>query len=176
MPLSKSDLKTALKTMFTTQPNPKTMAQHFINFANVYDDYAKNAIESGGGNELLSTGKTSFQSTMESYALLPSSLANYVDCIEKACISYWDSSAFKTLIPPLSMSSITSIEIEAMSEASLTTLLLKAINDSNGDPETLATKLSDEIHTNTKTVTVTIKGQSKTVPPVEITLSKQAIS
>jgi hypothetical protein len=175
MSLSKSDLKAALKTMFTTQPNPKTMAQHFINFAKVYDDYAKDAIESGGGNELLSTGKTSFQSTMESYALLPSSLLNYVDYIEKACISYWGASSFKTLIPPLSMSSITSIEIEAMSEASLTTLLLKAINDSNGDPETLATKLSDEIHTNTKTVTVTIKGKSKTVPPVDITLTNQAI-
>ena len=176
MSLSKSDLKAALKTMFTTQPNPKTMAQHFINFAKVYDDFAKNAIESGGGNGLASTGKTSFQSSMESYAVLPKSLANYVDCIEKACISYWGSSAFKTLIPPLSMSVITSIEIVAMSQGSLTTSLLKAINDSNGDSEILATKMSDEINTNTKTVKVTIKGKSKTVPPVDITLTNQAIS
>ena len=176
MPLSKSDLKTALKTMFTTQPNPKTMSQHFINFSKVYDDYAKNAIESEGGNELLSTGKTSFQATMSSYAILPSSLLNYADYIEKACISYWESSAFKTLNIPLSMSVITSIEITAMSEGSLKTLLLKAINDSEGDPEILATKLSEEIDTNTKTVKVTINGKNKAVPPVDITLENLPIS
>lgn len=163
--------------MFTTKTSPATMTKHFQDFAKLYDDYAKEATESEGGNGLVTTGKSSFQSTMTSYSSLSVPiLSGYVNYIELACISYWSSSVFKTLIPPVGMSSIVSITIIPMIPMSLQTNLLKAINDAKGDPEVLATKMSDEIDTNTKTIKVTISGLSTSVPPVSITLSNISIS
>lgn len=163
--------------MFTVKTNPATMTKHFQDFAKLYDDYAKQATESGGGNDLATTGKSSFQSTMTSYSSLPVPiLSGYANYIELACISYWSSSVFKTLIPPAGMSSIISITIIPMTSMSLQTNLLKAINDAKGDAEALASKMSDEIDTNTKTVKVNISGLSTSVPPVPITLSSIPIS
>lgn len=178
MSLTKSTLSSALTTMFTVKPiGTPTMTKHFEDFAKLYDDYAKEAIESGGGNGLATTGKTTFQSTMSSYSLLPVPiLSGYASYIELACIAYWGSSSFKKLLPPPGMSSITSITIIPMTPMSLQTNLLNAINQANGNATLLASKMADEIHTNTKTVKVTISGLSTAVPPVPITLSNLPIS
>ena len=177
MALVKSSLKSALKVMFTTKTNPATMSQHFEDFTKIYDDYAKNAIESAGSNGLATTGKSSFQSSMSPYSSLTKpTLTDYADYIEKACISYWTSSVFKTLMPPAGMSSIISITIIPMSSSSLKSKLAKAIEDAQGDAEVLSGSMSDEIDTNTKTVKVTISGLTTSIPPVSITLSNISIS
>lgn len=177
MALEKNLLVTSLTKMFTIKPISSSMPKHFKDFAQLYDDYAKDAIESGGGNGLASTGKTMFESTMSSYSLLTIPiLSGYASYIELACIAYWNSSAFSTIKIPLSLASITSITISPMASMSLQTNLLKAINTAKGNPVSLANGMAEEIDNATKTVKVTIVGPNKAVPPVQTTLSNMPIS
>lgn len=176
MSLSKSSLTSALETMFKTKTNPATMSKHFQDFSKLYDDYAKEAVEGGASNTLLTTGKSSFQSTMSTYSNFPSTLLSYSNYIELACIAYWNSSVFSTTKIPLALASITSITIIPMVSMSLQTNLLKAINDAEGDPTSLANKIAEELDSVTKTVKVTIVGPNKAVPPVVTTISNLPIS
>jgi len=169
MPLVSSTLQTALTNMFTTGPTPATMVQHFKDFAQYYDDYAKLATESLGGNVIATTGKSSFESTAAAYSALPAlTLANYADYLEQACIAYWTSSVFSMAIPPPGFASLTSIVIVPMTPGVLKAGLTATFLASTGVAATLASNMATLIDTATRTVTVTLTGVTPVPAPITI--------
>ena len=175
MALVSSTLQASLLNMFTVGPTPATMVQHFKDFAQYYDDYAKLATESLGGNVLLTTGKTSFESTAAAYSALPTlTLVDYADYIEKGCIAYWTSSVFSVAIPPPGFATLTTITITPMSPGVLKAGLAAAFLSANGVAATLASNMATLMDTATKTVTLTLTGV--TPAPAPLTISMVPIS
>lgn len=174
MGYTKSDLKTSLKTMFTVASDPITMQQHCIDMAKIYDDYCKNVIEDVANNPLVSTGKSSFQTSMEAYLTIPiPSLSGYASTIENACISYWDSCQFGLSNIPSGWGSLTSISVVAMASGSIS-ILSANLTSAKGDPELLSEQMADIIHTATGTVSVTLVGTSSVGSPLTATAQLKA--
>ena len=169
MPLVSSTLQASFNTMFTTGPTPATMIQHYKDFAQLYDDYAKLALESLGGNVLATTGKSSFESTMSLYSTVPTyTLLDYADYVEKACIAYWTSSVFSVAIPPPGFATLTTITIIPMSPGILKAGLSALFLSANGSVPVLSSNMATLIDTSTKTVTLTLTGVSPAPAPLTI--------
>lgn len=169
MALSKSILKTSLTTMFTVAPNPVTIQQHCIDFAELYDDYAKGVIDSVAGNGLVTTGKSAFQTSLEVYLTLPVPvLSGYASSIESACISYWTASVFNLTNIPIGWGGLTSIEITPMTSTSISTDLTTVLESTDGEPNKLAEDISDIIHSATSSVSLLLSGVSPLGSPLSL--------
>lgn len=167
MALSKSTLKTSLTTMFSVAPNPVTMQQHCIDFAKLYDDYAKGVLDSVAGNELVTTGKSAFQTSLEAYLSLPVPvLSGYASSIESACISYWTASVFGLIKIPIGWGSLTSITITPMTSTSISTDLTTVLESTDGEINKLAEDISDIIHNATSSVSLSLSGVSPLGSPL----------
>jgi hypothetical protein len=166
MGYSVNDLKSYFVDMYTTQPNPINMTQHFKDFASLYDDYAKDVVDSVASNGLIVTGKSSFEDILSGYALVEDvpSLTIYSTFIENACIAYWNSCVFATLSPPVSWDPLFTISITAMSPNSMKNTLATAFVSSNGKVPILSTAISGIIHSATSTVSLTLSGTISAVP------------
>lgn len=168
MAFTQSDLKTSIYTLLSTQSVPNTMGQHFIDLAKLYDDYAKDVKESIGLNTLAVTGKSSFQTTMETY-IVPDLLV-YCQTVESACISYWVSSIFTLInvpsIPkvPLNWDSLISISITPMIVGSISSSLSNIFINAKGDIDIISESMSSLLHTATNTVSMTLQGTLSGLP------------
>lgn len=167
MALSKSTLKISLTTMFSVAPNPVTMQQHCIDFAKVYDDYAKDVLDSVASNGLVTTGKSAFQTSLEAYLSLPTpTLSSYASSIESACISYWTASVFGLANIPIGWGSLISIIITPMTSTSISTGLTTLLESTDGEVNKLAEDISDIIHSATSSVSLLLSGTSPLGSPL----------
>lgn len=163
MGYSSSDLGDSLYTLFTTQSNPNTMVQHFKDLSTIYNNYAKDVIDSVASNVLLTNGKSQFESTFDTYPSSAPSLLIYATYIENACRSYWQNSSFSLLNKPTGWDSLSSISITPMSVSSISTTLSSLFVTANGDPSILSQGMANIIHTATNTVSLSLTGTASSV-------------